>query len=82
MNFGTCLRLQREQYLSDGLLDISNERRLVSRGISLVEWGAAVAGTLVETHGRMVSKTCREEKKIVDHSVDRQSGYLRFISEP
>jgi hypothetical protein len=35
-----------------------------------VEWTAAIADTIVETHDRIVGKTWREAKKLCDARID------------
>jgi TnpA family transposase len=62
----TRLRRQGERYFTDGLLDIGADRRLAIVAVCVVEWRAAIADTLVETHDRIVGKTWREAKKFGD----------------
>ena len=53
----TRLRRQGERYFADGLRDISGNRRLASHAVCIVEWKAAIADAVVETHDRIVGKT-------------------------
>ncbi|WP_273795221.1 Tn3 family transposase, partial [Brucella intermedia] len=62
----TRLRRQGERYFTDGLLDINADRRLAILAVCVVEWRAAIADTLVETHDRIVGKTWREAKRLCD----------------
>lgn len=62
----TRLRHQGERYFADGLRDISSDRRLAILAVCVVEWHAAIADAVVETHDRIVGKTWRDAKKICD----------------
>jgi TnpA family transposase len=66
------LRRQGERYFADGLRDISSDRRLAILAVCAIEWAAAIADAIVETHDRIVGKTWREAKKICDAQVDAQ----------
>ncbi len=59
----TRLRRQGERYFTDGLLDISSDRRLAILAVCVVEWSAAIADTVVETHDRIVGTIFREAKR-------------------
>jgi TnpA family transposase len=60
------LRRQGERYFTDGLQDISSNRRLAIRAVCMVEWRSAIADTIVETHDRIVGKTWRDAKRLCD----------------
>lgn len=60
---------QGERYFTDGLRDITSDRRLAILAVCVVEWAAAVADTVVETHDRIVSAIWRDAKKICDTRV-------------
>lgn len=60
------LRRQGERYFTDGLRDIGGDRRLAILAVCAVEWKAAIADAVVETHDRIVGKTWREAKKLCD----------------
>ncbi|MYK30523.1 MAG: Tn3 family transposase [Boseongicola sp. SB0670_bin_30] len=66
----TRLRRQGERYFTDGLLDISSDRRLAILAVCIVEWGAAIADTVVETHDRIVGTIFREARKLADLRVE------------
>ena len=66
----TRLRRQGERYFADGLRDISGDRRLAILAVCVVEWKAAIADAVVETHDRIVGKTWREAKKLCDARFD------------
>ena len=66
----TRLRRQGERYFADGLRDISGDRRLAILAVCIVEWKAAIADAVVETHDRIVGKTWREAKKLCDARFD------------
>lgn len=59
----TRLRRQGERYFTDGLKDITGDRRLPLLAVRAVEWKAAIADAIVETHDRIVRKTWREAGK-------------------
>ena len=58
------LRRQGERYFADGLRDITGDRRTAILAVCIVEWQAAVADAVVETHDRIVGKTWRSAKVI------------------
>ncbi len=51
------LRRQGERYFTDGLRDITSDRRWAILAVCVVEWEAAIADAIVETHDRIVGKT-------------------------
>lgn len=63
------LRRQGERYFTDGLRDISSDRRWAILAVCAVEWEAAIADTVVETHDRIVGKTWREAKHLHDERI-------------
>ncbi|QBY00521.1 Tn3 family transposase [Rhodophyticola sp. CCM32] len=63
------LRRQGERYFTDGLRDITSDRRLAILATCVVEWSAAIADIVVETHDRIVGSVWREAKKICDTRV-------------
>ena len=62
-------RRQGERYFTDGLQNITSDRRLAILAVCVVEWTAAVADTIVETHDRIVGDIWRDAKKICDTRV-------------
>ena len=60
------LRRQGERYFTDGLRDISGDRRLAILAVCAVEWRGAVADAVVETHDRIVGQTFRGAKRNCD----------------
>ena len=64
------MRRQGERYFADGLRDISGDRRLAILAVCVVEWRAAIADAVVETHDRIVGKTWREAKQLADTRID------------
>ena len=62
----TQLRRQGERYFSDGLRDITSDRRLAILAVCAVEWHAAIADAVVETHDRIVGKTWQDAKRLCD----------------
>jgi hypothetical protein len=63
------LRRQGERYFTDGLRDITSDRRWAILAVCVVEWEAAIADTVVETHDRIVGKTWREAKRLHDETI-------------
>ncbi|WP_204325140.1 hypothetical protein, partial [Stenotrophomonas maltophilia] len=53
-------------YFTDGLRDIGTDRRLATLAVCAVEWAAATADAIVETHDRIVGKTWQEAKRLCD----------------
>src|SRR5690606_25566387 len=62
----TQLRRQGERYFADGLRDITSDRRLAILVVCAVEWHAAIADAVVETHDRIVGKTWQDAKRLCD----------------
>ena len=60
------LRRQGERYFTDGLRDISGDRRLAILAVCAVEWRGAVADAVVETHDRIVGQTFRSAQRRCD----------------
>ncbi len=63
------LRRQGERYFTDGLRDISSDRRWAILAVCVVEWEAAIADAIIETHDRIVGKTWREAKRLHDERI-------------
>ena len=53
------LRRQGERYYADGLREVPEARRLAILAVCAVEWRAAIADAVVETHERICSATIR-----------------------
>lgn len=69
------LRRQGERYFTDGLRDISTDRRLATLAVCAVEWAAMTADAIVETHDRIVGKTWQEAKRLCDgHVADAKAA--------
>ena len=62
----TRLRRQGERYFTDGLKDITSDRRLAILAVCVFEWKAGIADAIVETHDRIVGKTWRDAKRLCD----------------
>lgn len=62
----TRLRRQGECYFTDGLKDITSDRRLAILAVCVFEWKAAIGDAIVETHDRIVGKTWRDAKRLCD----------------
>ena len=59
----TRFRRQGERYFTDGLQDIKGDRKFAILAVCVVEWQAAIADSIVETHDRIVGRTWNEAKK-------------------
>lgn len=62
----TRLRRQGGRYFTDGLRDITSDRRFAILAVCVFEWKAAIADAIVETHDRIVGKTWRDAKRLCD----------------
>lgn len=65
----TRLRRQGERYFTDGLQDISSDRRLAILAVCTLEWRYSIADAVVENHDRIVGKIWRDAKKTCDTQV-------------
>jgi len=72
----TQLRRQGERYFADGLRDITSDRRLAILAVCAVEWHAAVADAVVETHDRIVGKTWQDAKRLCDARITAAKSTL------
>ena len=66
----TRLRRQGERYFTDGLRDISSDRRPAILAVCVVEWSAAITDAVVETHDRIAGRIWREAKRLSDLRVE------------
>ncbi len=73
----TRLRRQGERYFADGLRDIGSDRRLAILAVCAIEWKAAIADAVVETHDRIVGKTWRDAKKLCDARISDAKSELQ-----
>ena len=73
----TRLRRQGERYFTDGLRDISSDRRLAILVVCTVEWQAAIADAVIETHDRVVGKTWRDAKALCDVQISDAKAALQ-----
>ena len=64
------LRRQGERYFTDGLRDISSDRRLAILAVCAMEWRVTIADAVVETHDRVVGKIWRDAKKLCDAQIN------------
>ena len=60
------LRRQGERYFADGLRDLNADRRRAILAVCVIEWAAATADAVIETHDRIVGRTWREAKQLHD----------------
>lgn len=73
----TRLRRQGERYFTDGLRDISSNRRLAILAVCAVEWRASIADAIVENHDRIVGKIWRDAKRSCDVQVNNAKASLQ-----
>lgn len=66
----TRLRRQGERYFTDGLQDISSDRRLAILAVCALEWRCAIADAIVENHDRIVGKIWRDARKLCDAQIN------------
>ncbi len=64
------LRRQGERYFTDGLRDISSDRRLAILAVCVVEWRTGISDAIVETHDRIVGKVWRDARKLCDIQIN------------
>ena len=70
------LRRQGERYFTDGLRDISGDRRLAICAVCTMEWRGAIADAVVETHDRIVGQTFRSAKRSCDALIQDSRAVL------
>lgn len=58
------LRRQGERYYADGLRELPEARRLAILAVCAVEWRAAIADAVVETHQRIIGRTYRDAERL------------------
>ena len=75
------LRRQGERYFTDGLRDISGDRRLAILAVCAVEWRGAIADAVVETHDRIVGQTFRSAKRRCDARIQDSRTVLHDTLE-
>jgi len=73
----TRLRRQGERYFADGLRDITSDRRPAVLAVCAIEWTAAIADAVIETHDRIVGKTWRDAKRLSDARIADARSSLR-----
>ena len=71
------LRRQGERYFTDGLRDISGDRRLAICAVCAVEWRGAIADAVVETHDRIAGQTFRSAQRRSDARIQDSRTVLR-----
>ena len=71
------LRRQGERHFADGLREMLDNRRLAILAVCAVEWQAALADALVETHDRIVGRTWREADRLCDARIDDARATVR-----
>ena len=76
------LRRQGERYFTDGLRDISGDRRLAILAVCAVEWRGAIADAVVETHDRIVGQTFRSAKRRCDERLQTRGQYCTIPWTP
>jgi len=60
------LRRQGERYFADGLRDLPEDRRLAILAVCALEWQAAIADVVIESHDRIVGKTWKAAERRAD----------------
>ncbi len=58
------LRRQGERYYADGLREVPEARRLAILAVCAVEWRAAIADAVVETHERITGRLYRDAERL------------------
>ena len=73
----TRLRRHGERYFTDGLRDISSDRRRAILAVCVVEWRAAIADAMVETHDRIAGRIWREAKRLAELRAEEAQADIR-----
>lgn len=73
----TRLRRQGERYFTDGLQDISSDRRLAILVVCALEWRYSIADAVVENHDRIVGKIWRDAKRLCDAQINNAKTSLQ-----
>lgn len=60
------LRRQGERYYADGLRDLPEDRRFAILAVCAIEWRAAIADTVIESHDRIAGKTWKAAERRAD----------------
>ena len=71
------LRRQGERCFADEVRDISSDRRLAILAVCVVEWRAAVADAVVETHDRIVGQTWRKAERLNKLRIEAANANVR-----
>nr|WP_241379626.1 hypothetical protein [Klebsiella pneumoniae] len=66
-------------YFAPVVVAVTWARRWAILAVCVVEWEAAIADAIVETHDRIVGKTWREAKRQHDETI---SGSKATLTEP
>ena len=74
------LRRQGERYFTDGLRDISGDRRIAILAVCAVEWRGAIADAVVETHDWIVGQTFRRARQRRDERLQDARAVLHHTS--
>ena len=76
------LRRQGERHFADSLREQPDDHRWSILAVCMLEWQAAIADAIVETHDRIVGKTWRLAKRAADLQVtDDQTVLKRTLKE-
>lgn len=68
------LRRQGERYYADGLRELPEARRLAILAVCAVEWRAAIADAVVETHERVIGRLYRDAERLCAASAADHRG--------
>ena len=74
----TLLRRQGERYFTDGLREISEDRRLAILAVCVIEWRKAIADAVVDTHDRIVGKLWNDAQHEAVQTVEAAHGDIRL----
>jgi TnpA family transposase len=70
------LRRQGERYYADGLREVPEARRLAILAVCAVEWRAAIADAVVETHERITGRLYRDAERLCAASAADHRGAI------
>lgn len=73
------LRRQGERYYADGLRELPEARRLAILAVCAIEWRAALADAVVETHERITGRLYRQAQRSCAELVEERKGAIADV---
>lgn len=73
------LRRQGERYYADGLREVPEVRQLAILAVCAIEWRAALADAIVETHERITGRLYRQAQRTCTALVEERKGAIAGV---